>query len=142
MVTIRKFQTGNVIIEDHVDIGANSTIDRATLGATRIKRGVKLDNQIQIAHNVEIGENTVIAAQSGVAGSTKIGSNCVIGGQVGVIGHLRVGDRVKFKGSRVLRAISIVILRSMAHLPLTIKIIVNHIFTLNVFLPLLNVLKL
>ena len=91
-------QTGNVIIEDHVDIGANSTIDRATLGATRIKRGVKLDNQIQIAHNVEIGENTVIAAQSGVAGSTKIGSNCVIGGQVGVIGHLKVGDRVKIQG--------------------------------------------
>ena len=72
-------QTGRVIIEDYVDIGANSTIDRATLGETRICRGVKLDNQIQIAHNVEIGANTVIAAQSGVAGSTKVGSNCVIG---------------------------------------------------------------
>lgn len=91
-------QTGRVVIEDHVDIGANSTIDRATLGETRICRGVKLDNQIQIAHNVEIGPNTVIAAQSGVAGSTKVGSNCVIGGQVGIIGHLKVGDNVKIQG--------------------------------------------
>jgi UDP-3-O-[3-hydroxymyristoyl] glucosamine N-acyltransferase len=91
-------QTGRVVIEDHVDIGANSTIDRATLGETRICRGVKLDNQIQIAHNVEIGANTVIAAQSGVAGSTKVGSNCVIGGQVGIIGHLKVGDNVKIQG--------------------------------------------
>lgn len=91
-------QTGNVIIEDHVDIGANSTIDRATLGSTKICRGVKLDNQIQIAHNVEIGENTVIAAQSGVAGSTKIGKNCVIGGQVGIIGHIKVGDNVSIQG--------------------------------------------
>ena len=91
-------QTGRVVIEDHVDIGANSTIDRATLGETRICSGVKLDNQIQIAHNVEIGANTVIAAQSGVAGSTKIGSNCVIGGQVGIIGHLKVGDNVKIQG--------------------------------------------
>ena len=91
-------QTGRVVIEDYVDIGANSTIDRATLGETRICSGVKLDNQIQIAHNVEIGANTVIAAQSGVAGSTKIGSNCVIGGQVGIIGHLKVGDNVKIQG--------------------------------------------
>lgn len=91
-------QTGRVVIEDHVDIGANSTIDRATLGETRICRGVKLDNQIQIAHNVEIGANTVIAAQSGIAGSTKVGSNCVIGGQVGIIGHLKVGDNVKIQG--------------------------------------------
>ena len=91
-------QTGRVVIEDHVDIGANSTIDRATLGETRICRGVKLDNQIQIAHNVEIGANTVIAAQSGVAGSTKVGSNCVIGGQVGIIGHLKVGDNVRIQG--------------------------------------------
>ena len=91
-------QTGNVIIKDHVDIGANSTIDRATLGSTLIGRGVKLDNQIQVAHNVEIGEHTVIAAQSGVAGSSKIGKNCVIGGQVGIIGHLTVGDRVKIQG--------------------------------------------
>lgn len=91
-------QTGNVIIEDHVDIGANSTIDRATLGSTKICRGVKLDNQIQIAHNVEIGENTVIAAQSGVAGSTKIGKNCIIGGQVGIIGHIKVGDNVSIQG--------------------------------------------
>ncbi|MGB1448459.1 MAG: UDP-3-O-(3-hydroxymyristoyl)glucosamine N-acyltransferase [Flavobacteriaceae bacterium] len=91
-------QTGRVVIEDHVDIGANSTIDRATLGQTTIRRGVKLDNQIQIAHNVEIGANTVIAAQTGVAGSTKVGSNCVIGGQVGIIGHLKVGDNVKIQG--------------------------------------------
>ena len=72
-------QTGNVIIEDHVDVGANSTIDRATLGSTKIGRGVKLDNQIQIAHNVEIGQHTIIAAQSGIAGSSKVGENCVIG---------------------------------------------------------------
>ena len=91
-------QTGKVIIEDHVDIGANSTVDRATLGETRICRGVKLDNQIQVAHNVIIGANTVIAAQSGVAGSTKVGENCVIGGQVGIIGHLKVGNNVRIQG--------------------------------------------
>lgn len=88
-------QIGNVIIEDHVEIGANCTIDRATMGSTIIKKGVKLDNFIQIAHNVEIGENTVIASQSGVAGSTKIGKNCMIGGQVGIIGHLTIADGVK-----------------------------------------------
>ncbi|MCL9809442.1 UDP-3-O-(3-hydroxymyristoyl)glucosamine N-acyltransferase [Flavobacterium luminosum] len=88
-------QIGNVIIEDNVDIGACTTIDRATLGSTIIRKGVKLDNQIQIAHNVEIGENTVIAAQTGVAGSTKIGKNCIIGGQVGIAGHLSIGDGVK-----------------------------------------------
>lgn len=88
-------QIGNVIIESHVEIGANTTIDRATLGSTIIRKGVKLDNLIQIAHNVEIGENTVIAAQSGVAGSTKIGKNCMIGGQVGIIGHLTIADEVK-----------------------------------------------
>lgn len=86
---------GNVIIEDHVEIGANSTIDRATLGSTIIRKGVKLDNLIQIAHNVEIGENTVIAAQTGVAGSTKIGSDCMIGGQVGIVGHLTIANKVK-----------------------------------------------
>lgn len=91
-------QTGNVIIEDHVDIGTNSTIDRATLGSTKIKRGVKLDNQIQIAHNVEIGEDTVIAAQTGIAGSSKVGKNCIIGGQVGIIGHLKIGDHVSIQG--------------------------------------------
>ncbi|MFV8282077.1 UDP-3-O-(3-hydroxymyristoyl)glucosamine N-acyltransferase [Christiangramia marina] len=90
-------QIGNVIIEDHVDIGAGTTIDRATLGSTVIKKGVKLDNHIQIAHNVEIGENTAIAAQTGVAGSTKIGKNCLIGGQVGIAGHLTIGDRVKIQ---------------------------------------------
>ncbi len=88
-------QIGNVILEDHVEIGANTTIDRATLGSTIIRKGVKLDNLIQIAHNVEIGENTVIAAQTGVAGSTKIGKNCMIGGQVGIIGHLKIADGVK-----------------------------------------------
>lgn len=87
-------QIGNVVIEDRVEIGANTTIDRATLGSTIIRKGVKLDNLIQIAHNVEIGENTVIAAQTGVAGSTKIGKNCMIGGQVGIIGHITIGDKV------------------------------------------------
>lgn len=88
-------QIGNVIIEDYVEIGANTTIDRATMGSTIIKKGVKLDNLIQIAHNVEIGENTVIAAQTGISGSTKIGQNCMIGGQVGIIGHISIADNVK-----------------------------------------------
>lgn len=90
-------QTGNVILEDNVDIGAGTTIDRATLGSTIIRKGVKLDNQIQIAHNVEVGENTVIAAQTGIAGSTKIGKNCMIGGQVGIVGHITIGDNVKIQ---------------------------------------------
>jgi UDP-3-O-[3-hydroxymyristoyl] glucosamine N-acyltransferase len=85
-------QIGNVIIEDDVEIGANTTIDRATMGSTIIRKGVKLDNLIQIAHNVEIGENTVIAAQTGVSGSTKIGRNCIIGGQVGIVGHIQIAD--------------------------------------------------
>ena len=88
-------QIGNVIIEDDVEIGANTTIDRATLGTTLIRKGVKLDNHIQVAHNVEIGENTVIAAQTGIAGSTKIGSNCLIGGQVGIAGHITIGNNVR-----------------------------------------------
>ncbi len=91
-------QTGNVILEDHVDVGACTTIDRATLGSTIIRKGVKLDNQIQVAHNVEIGENTAVAAQTGIAGSTKIGKNCLIGGQVGIVGHLTIGDHVKIQG--------------------------------------------
>ncbi len=90
-------QIGNVIIEDNVDIGACTTIDRATMGSTIIRKGVKLDNQIQIAHNVEIGENTVIAAQTGIAGTTKIGKNCMIGGQVGIAGHLTIGDNVRIQ---------------------------------------------
>ncbi|MFO7701785.1 UDP-3-O-(3-hydroxymyristoyl)glucosamine N-acyltransferase [Psychroflexus maritimus] len=90
-------QIGNVIIEDHVDVGAGTTIDRATLGSTIIRKGVKLDNQIQIAHNVEIGEHTAIAAQTGIAGSTKIGKHCLIGGQVGIVGHIQIGDRVKIQ---------------------------------------------
>lgn len=85
-------QIGNVIIEDDVEIGSNASIDRATLGATVIKKGVKLDNLIQIAHNVEIGENTVIAAQTGIAGSTKIGKSCLIGGQAGFVGHVKIAN--------------------------------------------------
>jgi UDP-3-O-[3-hydroxymyristoyl] glucosamine N-acyltransferase len=91
-------QIGNVIIEDDVEIGSCATVDRATLGSTIIRTGVKLDNQIQVAHNVEIGAHTVIAAQTAIAGSTKIGKNCMIGGQVGFAGHLVIGDRVKIQG--------------------------------------------
>ena len=91
-------QIGNVIIEDNVDIGANTTIDRATMGATIIRKGVKLDNLVQIAHNVEIGKNTVIASQSGIAGSSKVGENCMIGGQAAVSGHINVGNNVKISG--------------------------------------------
>lgn len=90
-------QIGNVIIKDYVDIGAGATIDRATLGSTIIHKGVKIDNLVQIAHNVEVGKNTVIAAQTGIAGSTKVGENCMIGGQVGIVGHLKIGDRVKIQ---------------------------------------------
>lgn len=85
-------QIGNVIIEDKVEIGANTVVDRATLGSTVIKSGVKLDNLIQIAHNVEIGTNTVIAAQTGISGSTKIGKHVILGGQVGVVGHIAIAD--------------------------------------------------
>ena len=88
-------QIGNVIIEDHVEIGANVTIDRATLGSTLIKSGAKLDNLIQIAHNVEVGNHTVIAAQAGVSGSTKIGDHVMIGGQAGIVGHLQIADGSK-----------------------------------------------
>ncbi len=88
-------QIGNVVIEDDVEIGANCTVDRATLGSTVIKKGVKLDNLIQVAHNVVIGENTVIAAQSGISGSTHIGRNCLVGGQAGITGHLSIGDNVQ-----------------------------------------------
>ena len=90
-------QIGNVIIEDNVEVGSCTTIDRATLGSTIIRKGVKLDNQIQVAHNVEIGENTVIASQTGIAGSTKIGKNCIIGGQVGIAGHLVIGNGVRIQ---------------------------------------------
>ncbi len=88
-------QLGNVVIQNHVEIGAGTTIDRATLGSTIIGQGVKLDNQIQVAHNAEIGSNTAIAAQTGIAGSAKIGSSCMIGGQVGVAGHIKIGNNVK-----------------------------------------------
>lgn len=90
-------QIGNVILEDNVEVGSCTTIDRATMGSTIIRKGVKLDNQIQIAHNVEIGENTVIAAQTGIAGSAKIGSNCMIGGQVGIAGHITIGNNVRIQ---------------------------------------------
>jgi UDP-3-O-[3-hydroxymyristoyl] glucosamine N-acyltransferase len=88
-------QVGNVVLEDDVEIGANVTVDRATMGSTMIRKGVKLDNMIQVGHNVEIGENTVMAAQTGIAGSTKIGRNCMFGGQVGISGHLKIADGVK-----------------------------------------------
>ncbi|MBL7739153.1 MAG: UDP-3-O-(3-hydroxymyristoyl)glucosamine N-acyltransferase [Chitinophagaceae bacterium] len=88
-------QIGNVVIEDHVEIGANATIDRATIGSTLIKSGAKLDNLIQIAHNVEVGNSTVIAAQAGVSGSTKIGNGVMIGGQAGIVGHIQIGDGAK-----------------------------------------------
>lgn len=87
-------QAGNVVIEDNVEIGANTTIDRATLGSTIIHKGVKLDNQIQVGHNVEIGENTVIAGFTGISGSVRIGKNCLIAGMVGLVGHIVIGDHV------------------------------------------------
>ncbi|GAB4124560.1 MAG: UDP-3-O-(3-hydroxymyristoyl)glucosamine N-acyltransferase [Raineya sp.] len=85
-------QIGNVVIEDNVSIGANTTIDRATMGSTLIKKGAKIDNLVQIAHNVVVGENTVIAAQAGIAGSTEIGNNCMLGGQVGLAGHIKIAN--------------------------------------------------
>jgi UDP-3-O-[3-hydroxymyristoyl] glucosamine N-acyltransferase len=88
-------QLGNVVLEDHVEIGANVTIDRATMGSTIIRKGVKLDNLIQIGHNVEVGENTVMAAQTGISGSTKVGKNCMFGGQVGLAGHIKIADGTK-----------------------------------------------
>jgi UDP-3-O-[3-hydroxymyristoyl] glucosamine N-acyltransferase len=88
-------QLGNVVLEDFVEIGANVTIDRATMGSTIIRKGVKLDNLIQIGHNVEVGENTVMAAQTGIAGSTKVGKNCMFGGQVGISGHIKIADGSK-----------------------------------------------
>lgn len=90
-------QLGNVVLEENVEIGSNTTIDRGSMGSTLIKKGVKLDNLIQVAHNVEIGENTVIAAQTGIAGSTKIGRNCRVGGQVGFSGHLTIADNTSFQ---------------------------------------------
>lgn len=91
-------QIGNVVIEDHVEIGSNASIDRATLGSTVLHKGVKLDNLVQIAHNAVVGENTVIAGLSGVAGSSKVGKNCMIGAQVGIAGHLKIADGVKIAG--------------------------------------------
>lgn len=89
-------QVGNVVVDDNVEIGANTTIDRATMGSTHIHKGVKLDNLIMVAHNVEIGENTAMAAMTGVSGSTHIGKNCIVGGQVGFAGHLHIADRTSF----------------------------------------------
>jgi UDP-3-O-[3-hydroxymyristoyl] glucosamine N-acyltransferase len=88
-------QLGNVVLEDFVEVGANVTIDRATIGSTIIRKGVKLDNLIQIGHNVEVGDNTVIAAQTGIAGSTKVGRNCMVGGQAGFAGHIRIANNTK-----------------------------------------------
>ena len=85
-------QTGNVIIEDQVEIGANSVVDRASIGSTIIRKGVKIDNLVQVAHNVEIGQHSAMAAQSGVAGSTKIGQNVLVGGQAGIVGHIQIAD--------------------------------------------------
>lgn len=90
-------QVGIVIVEDNVEIGANTVIDRATMGATTIKAGAKLDNLIMVAHNVEVGHNTAIAAQAGIAGSTKLGNNCIVGGQVGIVGHITVADGSKIQ---------------------------------------------
>jgi UDP-3-O-[3-hydroxymyristoyl] glucosamine N-acyltransferase len=91
-------QIGNVIVEDGVEIGANSTIDRATIGSTLIKAGAKLDNLVQVAHNVEVGTHTVIAAQAGISGSTKLGNNVMIGGQAGIVGHIQIADGTKING--------------------------------------------
>lgn len=91
-------QLGNVVIEDNVEVGSNTSIDRATLGSTILHKGVKLDNLVQIAHNAVVGENTVIAGLTGVAGSSKVGKNCMIGAQVGVAGHLKIADGVKIAG--------------------------------------------
>jgi UDP-3-O-[3-hydroxymyristoyl] glucosamine N-acyltransferase len=91
-------QVGNVVLEDFVEVGANTTIDCATMGSTIIRKGTKIDNLVQIAHNVEVGENTVMASQTGISGSTKVGKNCQFGGQVGVAGHITIGDNVNLGG--------------------------------------------
>jgi UDP-3-O-[3-hydroxymyristoyl] glucosamine N-acyltransferase len=108
-----------VIIEDAVEIGANTTIDRATIGKTLIKSGAKLDNLLQIAHNVEIGNNTVIAAQTGVSGSTKIGNNVMIGGQVGIVGHIQIADGSKINAqsgvSKSIKSANTAVTGSPAH---------------------------
>ena len=91
-------QVGNVVVEDNVEIGANTTIDRSTMGSTRVCKGVKLDNLIHLAHNVEIGENSALAAQVGVSGSTHLGKNCVVGGQSGFVGHINIADGSQFGG--------------------------------------------
>ena len=91
-------QLGNVVVEDNVEIGANTTIDRSTMGSTHVSKGVKLDNLVHLAHNTEVGENTALAAQVGVSGSTHIGKNCVVGGQSGFVGHISIADGSKFGG--------------------------------------------
>lgn len=105
--TLKKVpQIGNVVIEDNVEIGANTTIDRSTMGSTIIRKGAKLDNLVQIAHNVEIGTNTVVAAQTGISGSSKVGNNVMIGGQTGIAGHLQIADGTKLNGkSGVIKSI-------------------------------------
>jgi UDP-3-O-[3-hydroxymyristoyl] glucosamine N-acyltransferase len=98
-------QIGNVVIEDNVEIGANTTIDRATIGSTIIRTGAKLDNLIQIAHNVEIGNSSVVAAQAGISGSTRVGKGVMIGGQVGVVGHINIGDGAKINAQSVSKSV-------------------------------------
>ncbi|MEL6134729.1 MAG: UDP-3-O-(3-hydroxymyristoyl)glucosamine N-acyltransferase, partial [Bacteroidota bacterium] len=88
-------QTGNVVLADDVEVGANATLDRATMGSTQVQQGVKIDNLVQIAHNVTLGSHSAIAAQTGIAGSTRMGSNCMIGGQVGIVGHLEIADKTQ-----------------------------------------------
>jgi len=115
-------QLGNVIIEDFVSIGANTTIDCATMGSTFIRQGVKVDNLVQIGHNVDIGKNTVIAAQTGISGSTKLGEQCVIAGQVGIIGHITIANKTKVGAqSGVMKPVSEKVSPSMAHLLLILK---------------------
>jgi UDP-3-O-[3-hydroxymyristoyl] glucosamine N-acyltransferase len=108
-----------VIIEDYVEIGSNCSIDRATIGSTIIRKGAKLDNLIQIAHNVEIGENTAIAAQSGISGSTKIGKNVLIGGQAGIVGHITIADGTRINAqsgvSKTIKQEKSVVTGSPAH---------------------------
>jgi UDP-3-O-[3-hydroxymyristoyl] glucosamine N-acyltransferase len=112
-------QIGNVMIEDFVEIGSNATIDRATIGSTIIKKGAKLDNLIQIAHNVEVGSHTVIAAQVGISGSTKIGEKVMIGGQAGIVGHLQIADGTKINAqsgvSKSIKAPNTAVTGSPAH---------------------------
>jgi UDP-3-O-[3-hydroxymyristoyl] glucosamine N-acyltransferase len=128
-------QIGNVILEDNVEVGSNSTIDRATLGSTIIRKGVKIDNLCQIAHNVEVGENTAMAAQVGIAGSAKIGKSVMIGGQAGIAGHLHIADESKIVAqSGIPSSPSKKRIPSWAHLELILMISKNPILDLENYL--------